>query len=108
MPRSADRCLYPPTGDLYVVGPYLEANHEPSVPQGGLRSRAGAHKRIQTTSPGLLHAFDDSINDRKGKLSGWGVRSLELRFVPDVTLGNSHTSVGFLPRGLHFSLPFFF
>ena len=42
-----------------------------------------------------------------GNWAGCGVRSIELRFFPDVTFGNVQTSVGFFPSGLHFSLPLF-
>ncbi|CAD5942398.1 hypothetical protein PCC9214_02011 [Planktothrix tepida] len=43
-----------------------------------------------------------------GNCAGWEVRSLEARFLPDVTLGNDQTSVGFLPNGLTLILPFLF
>jgi len=55
----------------------------------------------------LLHASTILSTTARGNCAGWEVLSLELRPRLEVTLGIRQTSVGFLPRGLHLSLPFF-
>src|SRR5205085_11198889 len=62
----------------------------------------------RTTSPLLDEARMIRSITETGNCAGCGVLSFEALFFPDVTLGNCHTSVGFLPKGLTFTLPFFF
>src|SRR3989338_4962090 len=61
-----------------------------------------------TIQSGLLETFTIRSISAIGNCAGCGILSFELRFAPEVTFGICQTSVGFLPKGLHLSFPFFF
>ena len=69
--------------------------YEAHIATGG-KGQSGLNVNVGPIDRGFIDA-GVGIASAADRPAGWGVRSFELRLLPDVTFRNCHTSVGFLP-----------